>query len=241
VMMGESAGEPGTLQCGPNNAQVPGLYSLKASVTLPQTTLQGKLPISGACVDLPLNSGLTEEQRAVVQTQRVYVVPDRAHLPEDALLKMDTVKQPNVKDGRTHLKVVLSTLATDQKVLLEEDLARYAWYLWLNEKGEPVLWGSWLSAMVDPKSDIALTSRCLFPGDKSAWDLKLPQPVQAGTFTLVLGYDARPVEDEIARFYGPKNPNSKMPYTEFNGQVYSLIEKIDVEGEPENTELSFFP
>ena len=241
VMPNEAAGDSGSLQCGPNNAQIPGLYSLKASVTLPQTTLQGKLPVSGAAIDLPLNEGLTDEQRTVVQTQRVYVVPDRAHIPEDSLLKMDTQKRPDVKDGRTHLRVVLTTLATDQKVLLEEDLARYAWYLWLNEKGEPVLWGSWYSALVDQKSDIALVSRCLFPGDRSAWELKLPQPVQAGTFSLVLGYDARPVEDEIARFYGPKNPNSKMACTEFNGQVYTQLENITVEGEPENTELAFFP
>ena len=241
LMPNDNAGEPVNFQ--PTNGVTPtlGLYTIKATATLPQTILQGNLPNTDRTVELPLNSCFTADQRTITQTQRIYVVPDLAHFPEDPQLKLDLDPRASENDGCYGLRVVLSTLVKDQKLMLEEDLARYAWYLWLNEKGEPALWGSWYSVLANPKSDIALVSRCLFPKDRSAWELKLPEPVQAGTYTLVLGYDARPVDDEIARFYGTKNPNSQMPCVEFTGQVFSTVSKITVEGETENPELAPWP
>lgn len=130
-------------------------------------------------------------------TAFVFALPDFEKVSSDEHLALTVAsKKAGATGDDIEATVSLRSLEDQKPIYLEENLAGYAWYAVLDEKGTPVTWGSWHSVSAVAYGD--RVARKLAPNAQETWALRIPtKDLSAGVYTLVAGYKA-----DKSKFWG---------------------------------------
>jgi len=209
-----------------------GVHAASAMIFLYKAEIQPRYAGSTDTCAMAVNSGLAEKDLSANATVKLFVLPDLENLPQDKRLQL-TIEMPDKQMAAGAPLDFSLTLRNAQNgvVVLEKDLAKYAWYALLDEKGTPQVWGSWHSILSpetkqDPATEAKfLESRELAKNEAAVWKAQLALPGKSGKYALLVFYDSttEPIEDlreeVLADVLGPGS---------FRGKLGAKISGIEV-------------
>ncbi|MBE7462785.1 MAG: hypothetical protein HS116_04735 [Planctomycetes bacterium] len=147
-------------------------------------------PFSGRIVPFKIGGPRPEGELSQSEETRVFALPAASQDPREAELLIAGVRAEEQDSAEAFaLTVTLATPEGQAALGLEDDLARYAWYAWVDERGEVCGFGSWLSASAEEYGE-ACRARIALAEKPGCWRLNLPKPPRAGAYALWLGYEA---------------------------------------------------
>lgn len=185
-------------------------------------------PVSGRTELFQIGGPRLAEELSQSEETRVFALPAASQDPREAELLIAGVRSKEQDTAEAFaMTVTLATPEGQAALGLEDDLARYAWYAWVDERGEVCGFGSWLSASAEECGE-ACRARTASAGNPGSWRLNLPKPPRAGAYALWLGYE---VESDSILYFDPCYESiSESSERRFeHGEAYTKLDGFVVE------------
>ncbi|GMV83778.1 MAG: hypothetical protein AMXMBFR7_49620 [Planctomycetota bacterium] len=224
---------PGRLPNGANQdwePRRPGYADVRAwsRVEAEDGTHEYEHPFSGRIEPFKIGGSRPEGELSQSEETRVFALPAASQDPREAELLIAGVRLEEQDTADAFLLTVTLATPEGQAALgLEDDLARYAWYAWVDERGEVCGFGSWLSVSAEDCGE-ACRARTISAGNPGCWRLNLPKPPRAGAYALWLGYE---VEKDSILYLDPCYESiSESSERRFeHGELYTKLDGFVVE------------
>lgn len=168
-----------------------GIYKLHFSSSIPKHEMTHRTK-DGEEYIFKVNQSLKNDSNYTYPSGSIQVFAlrdfDKIAADDHLALGIGLAKAPLEKDKQIAATVTLSSKNDTKPVYLEENLAQYAWYAVLDEKGTPVKWGSWHSVSDEP---VAACKARKLAQSSIQWKLKIPaNELKPGIYSVVASYKA---------------------------------------------------
>ncbi|MCZ7648224.1 MAG: hypothetical protein M5U26_23695 [Planctomycetota bacterium] len=195
-----------------------GIHTLNAFGQVPEAAeIKARSKDSEAHCPFMIGAQLGETSRFILGKVDIYCLPSPENFPgvEEflAIFASGKLEKQGDLDVIANVKVKLESKTKQEALLLEENLAKFAYFILLQE-GKPIKWGSWHSVFKrKDNSEQDLAAKILRPGQGVEWELSIARPEGPGACRLLIVYEKPPtLEDqpELAKGFYRQLPFSIM-------------------------------